>query len=48
VTGDFHSFLSTQSGFGTVGVKKGKPFLEVKAGEIPVREIRYSPREIPK
>jgi uncharacterized protein (DUF608 family) len=44
VTGDFRAFLSTQGGFGTVGVKNGKPFLEVKAGAIPVREIRHSPR----
>jgi hypothetical protein len=32
VKGDFRSFISTATGYGTVGVKRGKPFLEVKAG----------------
>lgn len=39
LAGDFRSFFSTATGYGTVGVKDGKPFLEVKAGEIEVREI---------
>ncbi|MBL9134766.1 MAG: hypothetical protein JNK85_02810 [Verrucomicrobiales bacterium] len=43
--GDFRCFLSTATGYGTVGVKRGKPFLEVKAGEIPVAEIRFQPRK---
>jgi hypothetical protein len=42
--GDFHGFLATATGYGTVGVRRGKPFLEVKAGDIPVKEIRYSRR----
>ena len=29
IKGDFRSFLSTATGYGTVGVKGGKPFLEV-------------------
>ena len=41
VKGDFRSFLSTATGFGTVGVKDGKAFFEVKAGEVEVREIVY-------
>lgn len=41
--GDFRAFLATASGYGTVGVRRGKPFLEVRAGQIPVKEIRYTP-----
>jgi uncharacterized protein (DUF608 family) len=41
--GDFRAFLSAATGYGTVGVKDGKPFLEVKSGKIEVKEIRYSP-----
>ena len=38
--GDFRSFLSTASGYGIVGVKNGKPFVEVKSGSIEIRAIR--------
>jgi hypothetical protein len=41
VRGDFRSFLSTATGYGTVGVTDGKPFLEVAAGRIDVKELRY-------
>jgi uncharacterized protein (DUF608 family) len=41
--GDFRCFLSTATGYGTVGVKEGKPFLETAGGTIEVREIRHSP-----
>jgi len=41
IAGDFRSFLSTATGFGTVGVKDGKPFLEVKSGTIPFQKIEY-------
>jgi uncharacterized protein (DUF608 family) len=37
--GDFRCFLSTSTGYGTVGVKGGKPFVEVKSGKIDVKEI---------
>jgi uncharacterized protein (DUF608 family) len=40
IKGDFRSFFSTATGYGTVGVKNGKPFLDVKAGTIEVRHIR--------
>lgn len=40
ISGDFRAFLSTASGYGTVGIKGGKPFVEVKSGKIEVREIR--------
>jgi hypothetical protein len=39
--GDFRCFLATATGYGTVGVKRGKPFLEVKAGAIDAQELRY-------
>jgi hypothetical protein len=42
--GDFRGFLSTATGYGTVGVKGGKPFLEVKAGKIDVERIAFQPR----
>jgi hypothetical protein len=41
VSGDFKSFLATASGYGTVGVRAGKPFLDVKSGTIDVKEIKY-------
>ena len=37
--GDFRSFLSTATGFGTVVYKDGKATLEVKSGKIPVENI---------
>jgi hypothetical protein len=40
IKGDFRCFLSTATGYGTVGVKRGKPFLEVKSGSISVKEIK--------
>ncbi len=41
VQGDFRCFLATATGYGLVGVKKGKPFVEVREGEIPVERIDY-------
>jgi hypothetical protein len=41
VRGDFRAFLSTQSGYGTVGLRRGKPFFEPVSGSVEVREIRY-------
>ncbi len=37
--GDFTSFISTATGFGNVGIKEGKPFLDVVYGEITVRDF---------
>jgi hypothetical protein len=42
VKGDFRSFISTATGYGTVGVKDGTPFLSVVHGEIPYARIEYS------
>jgi len=43
VRGDFRCFLSTATGYGTVGMKEGKPFVEVKAGSVEIREIKVDP-----
>jgi len=39
-SGDFRCFLSTATGYGTVGMRDGKPFVEVRSGTIEVKEIR--------
>lgn len=41
VKGDFRCFISTATGYGTVGVRKGKPFVEVASGTIPITRIEY-------
>jgi hypothetical protein len=43
VPGDFRSFLSTATGFGTVGVRDGQPFLEVQRGVIAYERLVYEP-----
>jgi hypothetical protein len=43
VPGDFRSFLATASGYGTVGVANGRPFVEIASGTIPYRRIDYRP-----
>ena len=45
VPGDVRAFLSTATGYGTVGVKDGEPFVEVYAGEIPYQKIAYTPAQ---
>lgn len=39
IKGDFTSFLSTNFGFASVGLKGGKPFVDVKEGNIPIENI---------
>ena len=39
---NFRSFLATDTGYGTVGLKDGKPFLEVRAGRIDVEKCMVS------
>ena len=39
IQGDFRAFLCTAGGYGTVGIKKGKPFLKVISGKIDVQHI---------
>jgi hypothetical protein len=36
---NFRSFLSTETGFGVVGLKEGKPFVEVKSGDIDIEKV---------
>ena len=43
IHGDFRSFLATATGYGTVGVRGGQPFLDVRAGRIEVARIAYTP-----
>ena len=43
IKGDFRSFLSTATGYGTVGVRNGEPFLKVKSGQIEVHGTKYEP-----
>jgi uncharacterized protein (DUF608 family) len=43
---NFRSFLSTATGYGTVGLKAGKPFLEVKSGVIDVQKTVVSGKEM--
>lgn len=45
VSGDFRAFISTASGYGTVGVKNGEAFLDVISGSIEVEKIKYVPAE---
>jgi len=39
IKGDFRVFLATAGGYGTAGIRKGKPFLEVKSGSIEIKKI---------
>ncbi|MCC6579509.1 MAG: hypothetical protein IT440_03650 [Phycisphaeraceae bacterium] len=43
VAGDFRAFLATATGYATVGVRKGKPFLKVAQGTIAIDRIDYIP-----
>ena len=43
---NFRSFLSTATGFGTVGLKSGKPFVEVKVGAIDVDQVVVSEKKM--
>ena len=43
---NFTSFLSTDTGFGNVGLKNGKPFLDVKYGTINVKKCLVSDKEM--
>jgi uncharacterized protein (DUF608 family) len=41
IKGDFRCFLCTATGFGTVGIKAGQPFVEIASGDIPYTKINY-------
>lgn len=42
INGDFTSFLAIETGYGNVGIKDGKPFVDVKEGMIEVKEIKQN------
>jgi len=42
----FRSFLAWEAGYGTVGLKNGRPLIEVKQGDIDVNKVIVSGREI--
>lgn len=41
VAGDWHAFLCTATGYGTVGVRDGEPYVEVRCGTIPYERLVY-------
>jgi hypothetical protein len=43
---NFRSFLATANGFGTVGLKDGKPFVEVKMESLDVEHVFVSGKEM--
>jgi uncharacterized protein (DUF608 family) len=42
--GDSRCFLATATGYGTAGVKDGRPFLQVVSGTIDLRDLHYTPK----
>jgi uncharacterized protein (DUF608 family) len=42
IKGDFRCFFSAAGSYGTVGVKKGKPFYAPVKGTLEIREFKYS------
>jgi hypothetical protein len=40
--GDFTGFLSTEKGFGNVGLVKGKPFVKIAEGKIDIKRVMVS------
>jgi len=42
---DFRAFLSTETGFATVGLESGKPFIDVKHGDIWIKKCMVSGKE---
>ncbi len=42
----FRSFLATAGGFGTVGLRNGKPFVEMKSGTLDVKRVMVSGKEM--
>jgi hypothetical protein len=45
--GDFTGFISTESGFGNIGLKNGKPFLKMAFGHLDVKKTVVSGKEQP-
>jgi hypothetical protein len=43
---NFRAFIATASGFGTVGLKNGRPFVEMKSGRLDIRKCVVSGKEM--
>jgi hypothetical protein len=43
--GDFKSFISTETGFGNVGLKNGEPFVDIAYGNIDIKKVIVSGTE---
>ena len=43
---NFRSFFSAAGGFGTVGLKNGRPFVDMKMGSLDVRNVVVSGKEV--
>jgi len=41
IPGDFRTFLATATGYGTVGIQNGQPFVDIVSGTIPYDRIEY-------
>jgi hypothetical protein len=41
IKGDFRSFFSTATSYGTIGVKNGKPFYTPQSGTLEIRELKF-------
>jgi putative NADH-flavin reductase len=41
IEGDFKSFLCTGNGFGVAGIRDGKPFFEIRSGDVPIEHINF-------
>jgi uncharacterized protein (DUF608 family) len=46
IPGDFRAFICTATGYGTVGVRAGEVFVEVRRGTIPCEKIAYEPYSV--
>jgi len=46
VKNDFKAFISTATGYGTVGIQQGRPFMNVVSGAIDIRRILLNGVEI--
>jgi len=45
IGGNFRSFLAWDGGFGTVGLRNRRPFVEVKSGTIDIKRVIVSGEE---
>ena len=43
IPGDLRAFFAAAGGYGTVGVRDGKPFLDLASGAVQVDRILYTP-----